>query len=320
MASSTLRIGPMLVALVALACGSGGGSGGTGPAAITQNTSLDIASAVVRGVVLASGAADVADAGIRDDVGAATPGTSVPGSDIGRSVPTMVTRAAFGPSVIDCSVSGSIEVSGDVATPGEYAVGDHEVADFMMCDDDDGFVFDGLLDLTVTALVGSLPGSDFDTTLDLSMNDLSVDDGMTEVVWNGGGMLDYDVSMDPLVTMGLMGTSLSLDSGGENVTLLDYESGLEIDGGASPDEYTFFANGRMTSSAFDGEVQYETTVDFFGIDGSPPTSGEMVITGAFDATITVDPQDDVDVDLLVDLDGNGNPDVLIGTTWSALGL
>ena len=77
--------------------------------------------------------------------------------------------------------------------------------------------------------------------------------------------------------------------------------------------------GRMRSSVFDGEVSYETTVPFEGVDGSPPSMGEMVITGAFDATITVDPVDDVDVDLVIDLDGSGNPDALVQTTWAALG-
>jgi hypothetical protein len=321
MRPSTLRALCLAVALLVPACGGGGGSGGSGPAAITQNSSLAIAGAVLQGAALGSDVGAVADAGIRDDVGAASSGASPPGSDIGRSAPTMATRAAFGPTGADCQVDGSVLLSGDVATPGEYAVGDQVTADFMMCDEGDGFVFDGLLDLTVLALVGDLPGNDFDVGLDLVMDDLLADDGVDPIVYDGDGTLDYDVSQDPLVTLGLAGTSLTLtlDMGATSFTLMDYVSNLELDAGPNPDEYRFSASGRMTSSEFDGEVAYETTQDFEGVDGSPPMTGEMVITGAFDATITVDPVDDVDVDLLVDLDGNGNDDVLIGTTWTELG-
>lgn len=304
--------------ICALACGGGGGSsGGTNPAAITLDTSLAIASGVVQGTVVSTEVGDIVGPAISDDAGAAQLLVETPG----REVPASTTRAPFGPTPTNCDDSGSVVLSGDVATPGTYAVGDQVVGDFMMCDDGVGIVFDGILDLTVVALTGDLLGNDFDTTLDLVMTDLLADDGVEEIVLDGDGTLDYDVTQDPLITQVLAGSSLGIDLPTAGFHLMDYETGLVLDGNEIPEEYGFYADGRMTSTLFDGEVSYVTTIDFEGVTGDPPTVGEMVITGGLDATITVDPDPNgMDVDLLIDLDGSGSTDALIETDWLELGL
>jgi hypothetical protein len=304
------------IAPLALACGGGGGGGGIDAAGISQNGAEDIAGAVLRATVLSTEVSDLVDAGVDDDPGPAQLGGEVPG----RDVPAFLRRAPFGPTPVACEESGSAVVSGDVATPGTYAAGDRVLGDFMLCDDDNGFVLDGIYGFTVVSLVGDLLGDDFDATLDLTMTDFVADDGVDVVRYQGDLRLDYDLSQDPLVLAALSGSSLRIELDGESFTLTGFDTSLEVDTDESPDAYEVIADGRLTSSAFTGFVDYDTTTAFTGVDGSPPDVGGMVITGASNASITVDVIDEIDVDLLVDLNGDGSPDVLVATTWAELGL
>ena len=69
------------------------------------------------------------------------------------------------------------------------------------------------------------------------------------------------------------------------------------------------------SSEFDGEIYYETTTPLqFGADGTAPT-GEFVIRGANDASITVVFGGGETVEMNVDTDGDGQLDDMIMTTW-----
>ena len=74
------------------------------------------------------------------------------------------------------------------------------------------------------------------------------------------------------------------------------------------------------SSAFDGEVQFSTTVAFQGNGDGNPVSGEFLITGADNATIKVIPLDGLNVRLELDLDGDQAVDAngVIDMTWQEL--
>lgn len=317
MASIALRLGLITGLLLGLACsGSGGGGGDTEPASITQGSSLAIGSAVVRATFLSGDLGDIVEASLPPDTGAVQAATQIPG----RDVPASLTRAAFGPGEVDCDDDGSVILSGDVDDPDTYSTGDVVNGDFMLCDFGTGFVYDGGFGFTVVSLAGDLLGDSFDVTLDLVMDLFDIDDGVNVLRADGDGTLELDTTNAPIVTSALDGDEMTLSVGGDSFTLRDYTSDLEVDSGPMTPTYVFASDGRMTSSEFSGEVFYQTTIDFEGSGDDPPSVGEMVITGAFDATITVDPQNDTDVDLLIDLDGNGGPDVLIGTTWAALGL
>ncbi|MGH0030803.1 MAG: hypothetical protein ACQGVC_13490 [Myxococcota bacterium] len=305
----------LAAALLALACSGGGSSGGSDAAAITEDDAEAIAGAVLLAGFLAGDVTDVVEAGVDDDAGAARLGGAVPG----RDVPTFTTRAPFGPSDVDCDVDGFVTLSGDVQNPGSYQTGDEVDALFVMCDDDNGFVFDGGFDFTITSLSGDLLGDDYDVTLDALFTDFEADDGLSPIDLDGDLVWEGDLSAPPLASYAASGTALDLAFGGDTYQLFDYDADLVIDEGEDPEEYTTSADGRMRSSAFDGEVTYQTTQDFMGTGTDPPASGELVITGAFDATITVAPVDAVDVDLFLDLDGSGSTDALVETTWSALG-
>jgi hypothetical protein len=83
--------------------------------------------------------------------------------------------------------------------------------------------------------------------------------------------------------------------------------------------YGRYGKSRGGHDDFEGDVDYENTEDFTGEGDDFPTDGLFVIYGALDALIDVIPDPNgVDVDLEIDLDGNGTPEGLEETTWEEL--
>lgn len=306
--------------LLSVACGArdveddggGGGGGGGAMAAITQATSVDMAGAVMRAVERAVFMPPRVDAAIPPDLGALqAPADELPGRDI----PAIANRAAFGPNLVACNVSGDVDLQGDVIDTMTYNIGDVVMGDYMMCDFGTGFVFDGIMDFTITALSGDLLSSSYDTTLDVLFD--TFDTGF--VTFGGDPTVEIDTTSDPLFDYVSYGSSITIEDGGDTHTLSNFTTDLGVDESGSPVTYTFAADADMTSSVFTGAVSFSTTTVFDGELPIVPGTGELRIFGANNASIRVQPMGTTNVDLNIDLDGNGSIDVLVSTTWAALG-
>lgn len=317
--SSLVRWCVSICACFAAGC-SGGGSGDSGgaTATISATTAQSIASGVVTAAFLsANSSQDLGGAGV--PTGASPASVTMPVS----AQPAATTNAAFGPTVHNCNVDGQVTVSGDVTDPDVPMVGDQVDADFAMCDDGTGLVFDGSLGFTIQSLTGTLQfGDSFDVSLDLVMTGLAVTDSSADTVTvDGDGTLDFDTTMDPLWTMQLAGNALDIAHGGDTFDLADYTTSYEFNGNPSPALFTLAADGRLTSSLFTGDVDYQTLVDLEGEEGAYPYVGELLMTGNLGASIhLIADANATDVHLQIDLDGNGSVDALVETTWAALGI
>ncbi|NJN14481.1 MAG: VWA domain-containing protein, partial [Planctomycetes bacterium] len=64
----------------------------------------------------------------------------------------------------------------------------------------------------------------------------------------------------------------------------------------------------VSGSRIPGRIIFDTTLPFTGGEGDP-SSGVLVITGAEGATATIVAIDDIQVQILVDLDGGGGTDI-----------
>lgn len=83
--------------------------------------------------------------------------------------------------------------------------------------------------------------------------------------------------------------------------------------------YTTDMQATYTSSAAAGSVTIMTTTPFAGPDNqSEPSSGVMTISGANGGVITFTALDSVNVQLDVDVDGDGTPEATIQTTWAVI--
>lgn len=318
MPSSFLRHAILSGLLAATACSGGGGSSGDGLAAITQNSAPAIAAAAMLGCDLSAEAADLAERSLPDMQMQQAVKLEAP-SRGGLEAPTLATSAPFGPDMENCTVDGDVTFSGDIADAGgTYAAGDTVTAAYDLCDEGAEGMLDGSIAITIMSLVGDILGAAFDATLDLVVTQLALtlQDTFT---FDGDGVLDIDTTVAGVTDTTLAGSRLKVDDGSVFVTLRDYMTSLVLDESVDPADYTLSANGRLGSSSFPGEVTYQTTQDFMGSGDAHPDSGVMRITGA-SATMWLIAVDATNVDLEIDLNGDGSVDALIQTTWDALGL
>ena len=304
--------------LLAFACGSGGGGGGGGATApITMGNAETLAGAVVRAIHHSVFVPLAVDAAIPPDVGALQAAGEIPGRDIPATSP----RAAFGPNVVDCDVSGDIELQGDVADPGTYTQGDVVMGDYTLCSVDLLYEFDGRMDFTIASLSGDLLGNSYATRLAVVFGAFDTSFG----VLDGRLTVDLDTTTNPSA-YGVSGSSLTIEENGGTHTLVNFTTDVEVYPIMTRDRYAFSTDGQMTSSEFTGSVSFTTTADlvdgllvFFPGELPPlPPNGELRILGRSNASIRVDPVDTFDVHLNIDLDGNGSIDALVETTWDEL--
>lgn len=306
-----------IAALLAACGGGGGGDGGNislpvPSAEFTSSNAPVIASAVVGAVTDSQYVGDLS--GLAVPTSAASGGVTVAGIDLGTPP---VLEASLGPEVQQCGGSGTTSFSAEIANPGTLTAGDSLSFTFSECDQGDGVRLNGGFSFAITALQGDVAAGMLRLTITVTLADLSFFAGGESTTMTGDLSLTIDTLTNasmPSITVAA--NSLSVTSTAGSVSLTDYSLALSTDPllGTS----TLAVEGVVTASAFDGRVEISTTTALaFDATGNP-VDGEIVIEGANGATITIDVVSPDEVDLLIDLDGNGTIDEVIPTTWSDL--
>jgi hypothetical protein len=318
-----------LAAIILSACGGGGGGGSSSVdyLEITSGNAGDVAGAVVQTVASTLTLADAGGGEI-----SASPADAAAGAGalaVARYLPLLPQLrrqalgvgplASVGPVTEPCLVVGFITLSGNVADPGTLSVGDRITADFDMCDDGDGLVTDGRLQLVVRALGGEPLTEFFLIRADVDLTNFVV----TENGETTGADGDFELTLDslafPVVSTRLRGDSLEIVSGGDTFTLTDFDESVEVDPSIVPFRDLITAVGTLASNLLDGKVDYGATTPIEGPVGDAPESGAILITGANGATIHVVVLSQASVELQLDLDGIGGVDEVQSTTWAELG-
>ena len=310
-----------LMAALMAACGGSSGGGVVAPPVqvvpveITAANAPFVASDSLNAAAFASELGDFSAIGVLG-------GESAPGmfSKLGK-VPMLgvskVISPVFENSVgsTPCSVDGTVTVSGNIANPLTITVGDTISIVFAMCDDGDGQVLDGAMDITITAFNGSLDTYLFEMGMTVSIASLSMDDGgmngPAEV--DGSFNLLIDTYSNPVTKTIVSGELLSMVAGTRSVTLKDFVSDGQLDEGAFT--ITVDASGKVESDRFDGQATYITEVPFVASIDSNPYVGEMLITGAGGSSIRVTVLDVETVRLEMDYNGDGAVDETSDVTW-----
>ena len=314
-------------ALVA-ACGGGGDNGGGTGSTSAPTASADITSqnAVVIGgaatdAALASGDLDdFVDMGI---FGAPVASAAVESANasvsLARKTSNLQADAAavtVGPETTECPMGGFMTASAEIDNPEALSAGDSFSLTYVDCDFGEGMVADGVMTLTVTSFDGDLESEVFELGFDLVVDNLQFSGALDNT------MLDGDLSMsmsvtDTMSTVTLSADSLSLSNGTESFSLSQFSTTATADSSMFPTAYTLETSGYLMSSKFDGEVHFSTSVALEGSGEGHPVSGEFVITGADDATVTVIPMDEQMVRVELDLDGDDavDEDGVIDMTW-----
>jgi hypothetical protein len=328
---AVLAIGVVATGIASL-IGSGGGGGGGGLVnavpflAITSNNAFDVSSAVIQAVLLGFDTAEVG-AGPVEPAPAAAAGSLAESGGAPQPFALQVNTAgggmlaleiAVGPVTEACDGGGSVTISGNLANPGTLTVGDTLTLQFNNCDDNDGNVLNGRLDLVIRAVQGD-PNSDvFLVTADTDFTSLTVNDGTDTFSADGSVTVTLDSLAFPVIAQMLSGSSFTLSGAGESYTLSNFTQTLTVDTGIVPDTKVAEASGTLASQVLDGKVDYETTVPIQATGDLDPEAGEILITGADNTTVTIVIENVDSVRLDIDSDGDGIVDDVQFTTWAAL--
>ena len=217
-----------------------------------------------------------------------------------------------------CNVSGTKDITRDLADPGTLTVGDQITAVFVDCDDGEDYVIDGTVNITVAEKQGDLAAGVFSLSLDTIMTGVEVTKGSENTLFDGSFTLTLDSLNFPVIAQRLAGSELTVSSGPETITLSNFDHYIEVDFGVVPEAVLVQVSGRMDSQLLGGSVDYETPVAIRATGDNEPYTGEILVTGADDSTVRIVIEDSTKVTLEVDTNGDGVIDAYIDTTFAAL--
>lgn len=313
----SFAIAMLLAAGIATTIATGGGdSGGIIPpppdnptVPITAANGHDVASAVI--VAL----------GVSFDIGDVT-GVPVTPQAVGETpaIAGLIGKPFSGNAekLENCANAGTVDVTAVLANPNTLTVGDQITAIYDNCDDNEGYVISGEVDLTVAAVQGDINTDVFLLGFDVVLSDVAITEGTETVTANGDFTLTLDSLNFPVIALSLAGSELQFGAAGEVITLTDFDHFLEVDAGVFPDTKLAEILGRLDSQTLGGTVDYETIVPLQAIGDDDPYTGELLITGADDSTVRVVIIDSANVTLEIDANGDGVVDEYVDTTWAAL--
>jgi hypothetical protein len=324
--NSLILVGAVL-ALILAGCGGGGGGPAIaaatfdGPPATGAINTGSVLSVAGRSVDAALQSGSFGD--ITDFVGltvVATTGPGKPGS--GRVMKpgggNAWSQIPVGPEATLCDVDGSVTVSGNIASPLTVTAGDFLDYSWDNCDDGLGQVISGFIGMTFTEFEGDLLAGRILLGVSLAIGNFRVTDGADFNLTNGDLALTIDSRTQPKIVVTTLGSSLAISNRNSRETLTDFSSIVTEDTSVFPSSFTVDATGTVSSTQFNGFVNYDTPVAFQSTGAGYPFAGEMLVVGANNARIWIFAISDVDVRIEADYNGDGAPDATIDTTWDAL--
>ena len=239
------------------------------------------------------------------------------GVDPGGLITVILQKIPFGPEVVPCDQSGTMTISGDIASPFTLTQGDYFRVESAACDDGLGEVVDGILEFTVAEFAGELETGLYLLTLDMLLTSLQVTTPEETVTGNGDTSVTLDSRASPFIAALVSGNSMSSTYDTGATTLSSFSSSQTVDLGLAPSPYTIQAAGTLESTELAGIIRYSTPVTFAGFDSGYPEVGELLVNGAA-SSLRLIAVDAINVRIEIDGNGDGEVDEVIETTWSAL--
>lgn len=225
------------------------------------------------------------------------------------------------PQAAPCDSGNGNLVLNDVGDPG-LSTGDSASMTFQACVfDGDGIpiTMNGTVSFTATDVTGT-PTGPFSYALSCSFNSYSVSVLGITVIVNGGFTLELSTDDADTYTAVVHGAYYSVHAQAGQQSYWGTISNFRLERTVTESTGAYMVNlmATVSGSQIGGEATYETTVPFTGSDPDDPDAGMLVVTGAGGATATLIAVDNVNVQILLDLDGDETTDATIDTTWDVL--
>ena len=223
------------------------------------------------------------------------------------------------PVTTDCAVRGSVTFSGEIADPitPTLTSGDFFEFDYDMCDEGLGEMTDGLVRADVDSFAGDFLAGLFDLTMTFTLTTLQVSTDVDVLTSNGDVSVTFSTANSPAVSTSISGNSLTFDLNASSESLTNFATTLTLDGNFVPAPFTMTASGTLDSTRLSGVVRYSTEQVFQGFEGDYPDSGIFFVEGV-NSSLRLIAENNVNVRIEIDTDGNGTFDETINTTWAAL--
>jgi hypothetical protein len=311
------RHGVVTIGLAAVLAGCGGGGGGSSPATLDAGNAVAISAEVLQSMQV------VGDLGISSGgaLGQAGPAGGAEAQRLRnlsrRTIQQLRPSIAVGPVTEPCIVSGTVRFSGNVANPDTLSTGDSISATFSNCNDGDGEVVTGGLRLVVLQYAGDLLSDQFSLRADATFTNLRVTVAGETFGADGLARIELDTLSLPN-TSSISGAGVTATIGSDRRTLADFAIDVVANPLPVPSTTQVSGTGTLQSNGFSGFVDFVTIFPLQAAGSSYPGSGEVEILGAGNARIRVVILDATNVEVRLDLDGNGSAEEVIATTWAAL--
>jgi hypothetical protein len=311
-------------------CGGGGGGGGgvTGPVAspgptvaITSNNAMDVALVSYSVALDSSEFADLSGTGLF--IGGTSGGSSKLDGAIAESAKLggngNQSQVPIPAQTQACEVAGDVTISGEIADPitPTLTAGDFFEIDYNNCNDGLGDVTDGLMRMDVDAFTGDLTSEAFDLTATLTMELLQVTAGQDTVTSDGDVTATIDTTNPLSLFTGISGQSMTLDTNQSAEVMTNFTSSMTVDASQQIPTYMRSSSGTLDSTQLSGVIRYSTPVTFQGLGSDFPNAGEFLVQGAA-SSLRLIAENNTDVSIEIDTDGDGNVDQTIQTTWAEL--
>ena len=319
----------VIAALVAIGIAStlatGGGDGGSNIAPppqpptlidITVDNAIDVSTLVIEAIDLTFDVGDITGGEVGSGVAGAPAPLVAPDKSLGGLA--MKPFTADAEDIQECPNGGTVDVTASLASPFGFTIGDTIRAVFDNCDEGDGYVLNGQVDLEVVETGGDFLTEFFLLGLDVVLTDIEIIEDMETSTADGAFTLTLDALDWPTVSQTIEGAELVFGAAGETITLTDFRHFLQVDGSMTPEAVLVTVEGRVDSAGLGGAVDYQTPVPVQVMGDADPNTGEILITGNDGSTVRMIFNDATSITLEVDENGDGVIDEYIDTNWSEL--
>lgn len=219
---------------------------------------------------------------------------------------------------LPCAVSGSVTVWGNIAAPDTLTAGDVINVDSDMCDDGDDEIIDGLLAMKIVSFQGDIYTSDFLLGVDMIFANFMVTESGESTALNGDIGVTLDMRTPAMAKIDVFGDSFTISGMGKTQSISDFSNSYTEDSSEFPSVWTYNGKGTVGCSEFVGTVSYLTPANFEALGENYPHTGQLLVTGANNATLRLIAIDATYIQIDADYDGDEIIDQTLNMTWAEL--